>query len=201
MAGGNGWGLGGLESRRPRRGRPHYTVTNWCCRRACPRAPRVYEIHRSQAGALGSLTRRSVDRHSWERDRMRHHHPWLLTLIVFAIPLHAQQPAQPPVQLSKEVLKYVPVHTPKVILTHVRVIDGTGRAPVDDQNILIEGGKIGAILPGADVAHPPGRRGYRPARLRRDAGDIGDARSPLSRRLDRIWIASGMETSLCWCRR
>ncbi len=80
------------------------------------------------------------------------HSPWLLTLIVFAIPLHAQQPAQPPVQLSKEVLKYVRVHTPKVILTHVRVIDGTGRAPVDDQNILIEGGKIGAILPGADVA-------------------------------------------------
>jgi imidazolonepropionase-like amidohydrolase len=80
------------------------------------------------------------------------HRQWLLTLIVFAIPLQAQQSTQLPVHLSKEVLKYVRVHSPKVVLTHVRVIDGTGRQAVDDQNVVIEGGKISAIQPGADVA-------------------------------------------------
>jgi imidazolonepropionase-like amidohydrolase len=38
------------------------------------------------------------------------------------------------------------------VLAHVRVIDGTGRAPLDDRNVVIERGKIAAIQPGADVA-------------------------------------------------
>jgi imidazolonepropionase-like amidohydrolase len=53
--------------------------------------------------------------------------------------------------LSKEVLRYVRVQAPKVVLTHVRVIDGTGRDALDDQNIVIEGGKIAAIQPGSDI--------------------------------------------------
>jgi imidazolonepropionase-like amidohydrolase len=64
--------------------------------------------------------------------------------------LYAQTVA-PPQTLSKEVLKYVRVQAPKIVLTHVRVIDGTGRDAVDDQNVVIEGGKITAIQPGADV--------------------------------------------------
>jgi len=52
---------------------------------------------------------------------------------------------------SKEVQKYIRVQAPKIVLTHVRVIDGTGHAPVDDQNVIIEGGKITTIQPGADV--------------------------------------------------
>ena len=55
--------------------------------------------------------------------------------------------------LAPQVRKYVAVSTPKVILEHVQVIDGTGTAGVADQNILIEGGKITAISPGAD--QPP----------------------------------------------
>jgi imidazolonepropionase-like amidohydrolase len=55
--------------------------------------------------------------------------------------------------LSPQVRKYVTVSTQKVILEHVIVIDGTGAAPVRDQNISIEGGKITAISPGAD--QPP----------------------------------------------
>jgi imidazolonepropionase-like amidohydrolase len=54
--------------------------------------------------------------------------------------------------LSNEVLKYVRVQAPKIVLMHVRVIDGTGRDAVEDQNIVIEGGKIAAIQPGSDVA-------------------------------------------------
>lgn len=52
--------------------------------------------------------------------------------------------------LNPEVRKYVSVSAQKVILEHVQVIDGTGAAPVQDQNISIEGGKITAISPGAD---------------------------------------------------
>jgi hypothetical protein len=40
------------------------------------------------------------------------------------------------------VLKYVRVNAPTVVLQHVRVIDGTGRSPVEDQNLIIEQGKI-----------------------------------------------------------
>ena len=61
--------------------------------------------------------------------------------------LHAQQTASDK-QFSKEVLKYIRVGAPKVVLTHVRIVDGTGRAAVEDQNIAIEGGKISAITAG-----------------------------------------------------
>src|SRR3984885_10720288 len=53
--------------------------------------------------------------------------------------LHAQS------QLSPDVLKYVKVNAPSVLLTHVRIIDGTGAAPLEDQSILIENGKITSI--------------------------------------------------------
>jgi imidazolonepropionase-like amidohydrolase len=49
-----------------------------------------------------------------------------------------------------EVLKYLRVSTPRVVLEHVEVIDGTGGSPLPDRNVTIENGKIAAILPGAD---------------------------------------------------
>jgi imidazolonepropionase-like amidohydrolase len=55
------------------------------------------------------------------------------------------------VSLSPDVQKYVRVHGEKVILEHVRVIDGTGKPAVDDRNVVIQGGRITAIQPGADV--------------------------------------------------
>src|SRR5215470_11382533 len=55
------------------------------------------------------------------------------------------------VELSKAAKEYVRVQSPRVILTHVRIIDGTGAPAVDDQNILIEAGKIATIEGGADV--------------------------------------------------
>jgi imidazolonepropionase-like amidohydrolase len=59
-------------------------------------------------------------------------------------------------EVSKSVQPFVRVDAPRVVLTHVRVIDGTGAAAVDDQNIVIESGKISAILKGADVASAQG---------------------------------------------
>jgi len=53
--------------------------------------------------------------------------------------------------LSPLVLKYVRVNTPKVVLEHVSVIDGTGGPARDDQNVILERGKITAVQAGADV--------------------------------------------------
>lgn len=70
----------------------------------------------------------------------------------FTIPLICSLAAlaQTP-ELSKEVQQFVRVQAPKVVLTHVRIIDGTGVPAVEDQNLTVEGGKIAAIEKGADV--------------------------------------------------
>ncbi|HTC76229.1 MAG TPA: amidohydrolase family protein, partial [Edaphobacter sp.] len=54
--------------------------------------------------------------------------------------LQAQTPT-----LAPAVTKYVKVNAPAILLTHVRIIDGTGAAPLEDQNLLIENGKITSI--------------------------------------------------------
>jgi len=48
---------------------------------------------------------------------------------------------------------YISISTPRVVLEHVEVIDGTGAAPIFDRNIVIENRRIAAITPGEDV--PP----------------------------------------------
>ena len=63
---------------------------------------------------------------------------------------------QPPVTLSPLTQKYIRVNSSRVVLAHVRVIDGTGKPAVDDQNVAIEGGKIVAVQSGADVASSNG---------------------------------------------
>ena len=52
--------------------------------------------------------------------------------------------------------RYISVSTPRVVLEHVEVIDGTGAAPLADRNVVIENGKIATISPGADVAQTDG---------------------------------------------
>ena len=64
--------------------------------------------------------------------------------------------AQQPVSLSPAVQKYVRVSAPRVVLEHVRIIDGTGQPPLENQNVIIEGGKISAVQPGADTAAASG---------------------------------------------
>lgn len=55
--------------------------------------------------------------------------------------------------LSPQVQKFVKVNAPLVALTHVRVIDGTGSAAMEDRTILIRDGKIASISDGASA--PP----------------------------------------------
>src|SRR5271170_6600770 len=71
----------------------------------------------------------------------------VFALFLFSLPAAAQTP-----EFSKTVKEFVRLNAPKVILTHVHVIDGTGAAAVEDQNVVIEGGKIRTIEPGAEVA-------------------------------------------------
>jgi imidazolonepropionase-like amidohydrolase len=71
-----------------------------------------------------------------------------LSLLVLSALALAQAP-----ELSKAVKEFVRVQSPRVVLAHVRVIDGTGAPAVDDQNVVIESGRITAVEKGADV--PP----------------------------------------------
>jgi imidazolonepropionase-like amidohydrolase len=73
--------------------------------------------------------------------------------------------AQQADSLSPLVQKYVRVNAPRVVLEHVRVIDGTGGPPAEDRNVVIERGKITAILAGSDAPAAEGStivdlRGY-----------------------------------------
>jgi len=63
----------------------------------------------------------------------------------------------PPAPLSAELQQYVRVPAGRIALTHVRVIDGTGAAPIEDSTVLIDGPKIAAVQP-ASAAVPAGYR-------------------------------------------
>jgi imidazolonepropionase-like amidohydrolase len=58
--------------------------------------------------------------------------------------------------LSPEVQAFVRVQAPTLILTHVRIIDGTGKPAIDDRNLVIEHGRISRIEAGANAVARPG---------------------------------------------
>ncbi|HXD30396.1 MAG TPA: amidohydrolase family protein [Pyrinomonadaceae bacterium] len=68
----------------------------------------------------------------------------LFLLLSLASFLFAQQDRQ----------QFIRTDAALVALTHVRVIDGTGAAPVDDQTIMISGGKIQSIGPAKTATVP-----------------------------------------------
>lgn len=73
--------------------------------------------------------------------------------ILALLPVFAAN-ASPP-NFADSVKPYVRSAATRIVLTHVRIIDGTGKEAIADQNVTIEGGKIAAIEPGADVAATP----------------------------------------------
>jgi imidazolonepropionase-like amidohydrolase len=76
----------------------------------------------------------------------------LIALVFVAAPLDAQSAAQ----LSQGAKRYVSVEGPIVALEHVRVVDGTGKAPMEDQTIVIANGRIQSVGPAASAAIPAG---------------------------------------------
>ncbi len=68
-------------------------------------------------------------------------------ILVFALsPVGIQAQTTPPLPtFSPAVARYIKVNAPRVLLTHARIIDGTGAPPLEDQSLLIENGKIVSI--------------------------------------------------------
>ncbi|MCU1284579.1 MAG: amidohydrolase [Acidobacteriales bacterium] len=61
-------------------------------------------------------------------------------------------------KLSRAVREFVRVDSPSIALTHVRVIDGTGSAALEDQTILIADGRIAALGKFGSVDVPSGAK-------------------------------------------
>ena len=59
-----------------------------------------------------------------------------------------------PQNLSPEVTAFVKVNGPTVALTHVRIIDGTGAAPHEDQTIVLSNGNISSIADSQSASIP-----------------------------------------------
>ena len=76
----------------------------------------------------------------------------MIALMCAGAPLVAQSAAQ----LSQQTKRYVSVEGPVVALEHVRVVDGTGKAAVEDQTIVIANGRIQSVGPAASATIPAG---------------------------------------------
>ena len=63
----------------------------------------------------------------------------------------------PPPALGPDVQPFVHIPAGNIAITHLRIIDGTGAAPIEDATLLIDGAKIHAILPAGSAA-PAGYR-------------------------------------------
>lgn len=79
---------------------------------------------------------------------------WIF-LLALLFPIIASQ-AQTGPNLSPAVRQFVKVDAPVIALQHVRVIDGTGAAPREDQTVVIADGKISAIGDSASTQAPAG---------------------------------------------
>lgn len=80
-------------------------------------------------------------------------HRLLLALALGAF-VAASASAQSFAKLSPDVKEFVKVDAPVVVLNHVRVIDGTGAAPLADQAIVIQDGQIAAVGDAATAKIP-----------------------------------------------
>ena len=59
-------------------------------------------------------------------------------------------------QFTPGVKPFITVDAPVIALEHVRILDGTGAPPREDQTIVIEGGRIQAVGPADQVQVPAG---------------------------------------------
>jgi imidazolonepropionase-like amidohydrolase len=78
--------------------------------------------------------------------------PFLVVLLIVALG------AQTPAALSPQVRAFVSVEAPVIALTHVRLIDGTGAPALEDQTLVLSGGRIQALGPSSGIPIPPGAR-------------------------------------------
>ena len=79
-------------------------------------------------------------------------------LLVAALLTPAAASAQTFASLAEPVRPFVSVPETSVALTHVRVVDGTGAAPLEDQTLVIERGRISSVAPAQQARVPAGAR-------------------------------------------
>ena len=78
-------------------------------------------------------------------------HPALVLLLISALLSYTF--AQ-----TSERQQFIRVDSSVIALAHVRVVDGTGAAPMDDQTIIINAGKIASVGPAANASIPAGAK-------------------------------------------
>ena len=76
----------------------------------------------------------------------------IVLIVACSVALVAQ--AVSPQGLSPQVRGFVKVDAPTVVLTHVRVVDGTGAAAREDQTVVISKGKIESVSDAASASVP-----------------------------------------------
>jgi len=81
----------------------------------------------------------------------------VLLLLAATATAQTARPSPAPT-MSPLTQSFISVDSPVVELQHVRVIDGTGSVPVDDQSITIQNGVIQALGPSASNSAPSGAR-------------------------------------------
>jgi imidazolonepropionase-like amidohydrolase len=126
-----------------------------------------------------------------------------LALLLIASPLAAQQQQARPT-FSQNTRRFISVDAPVVALTHVRVVDGTGAAPMEDQTIVINGDKIALVAPTNSMKGPEGAQVIDLAGHTVIPGIVGlhdhtfyttSARSvQISTTAPRLYLASGVTT-------
>src|SRR6266700_3221850 len=77
----------------------------------------------------------------------------MILLLSLAFVLTAQQP---PNKLLPGTRPFIATDAPVIALVHVRVIDGTGAPPAEDQTIVIDRGKIAAVGSASSTPVPAG---------------------------------------------
>ena len=70
-----------------------------------------------------------------------------LAFLMLAMPAGAAPVLAPPAPLGPDVQPFVHIPAGRIAIQHLRIIDGTGAAPLEDATLLIDGSKIGALLP------------------------------------------------------
>jgi imidazolonepropionase-like amidohydrolase len=80
----------------------------------------------------------------------------LLVVGVLVVPVALG--AQAVATLSEDVRQYVTVPETAVALTNVRVVDGTGKPPLEGQTVVIQNGRIASVTSAADAKVPSSAR-------------------------------------------
>jgi imidazolonepropionase-like amidohydrolase len=108
----------------------------------------------------GYMPRSPTDRNITSRSKgsrtLHAKHSNLVLVVICAVLGLQTVSAQSRPQLSNAVRAYVSIDAPVVALTHVRVIDGTGAPPREDQTLIIRDSNIAAIGNSATTVVPDG---------------------------------------------